>query len=49
MFKPDDFDHALPFLFFTTLGVIGMISILCVIAAKMHINGLSGLLKGGWS
>jgi len=44
-----DFDHPLPFLFFTTLGVIGMIAVLCVIAAKFHITGLTGLLKGGWA
>ena len=47
--KTEDFNYALPFLFFTTLGVIGMMAVLCVVAAKLHINGLTGLLKGGWA
>lgn len=47
--KTSDFDHALPFLFFTTVGVIGMIAVFSVVAAKLHWTGLSGLLKGGYA
>ena len=45
--KTDDFDHALPFLLFTTIGVIGMIALLGVIFAKLGWTGPLGLVKGG--
>lgn len=43
----DDFDHALPFLLFTTLGVLGMIAVFSWVATYFGLTGLLGFLKGG--
>lgn len=45
--KADDFDYALPFLFFTTLGVLGMMALLSCVFAYLGWPGPLGLVKGG--
>lgn len=47
--KTDDFDYPLPFLFFTTVGVIGLCALLAWIFAMLGWTGPLGLVKGGWA
>lgn len=41
------FDHPIPFLMFTTFGVIAMMSLLAWLFASLGWSGPLGLVKGG--
>jgi hypothetical protein len=43
----DSFDHPVPFLFFTTLGVIAMMALFAWLFATLNWTGPLGLVKGG--
>jgi hypothetical protein len=43
----DKLDHPIPFLFFTTVGVIAMMALLAWLFAALNWTGPLGLVKGG--
>lgn len=43
----EKFDHPIPFLIFTTFGVIAMMALLAWLFASLNMTGPLGLVKGG--